>query len=265
MGICKNQIYLSGLKKEVTTRWNVWSTCTKGVGSTDRKRQLTDLSSAFTSSSTLTLTSTLSPCHPPSHLVIHPLTSSPTLSSSSTLTLWSTFSPRHPPSPPFAKRTVVLEWTPSHHNVLGRETTDALAKEGTTKEQEGRWAGSIGAETIIKARQQVTAFVLQQIWPLPPAVKIRTGDSIHAATTDPTPTTCCQDQNRWQHSCCRNRPDPYHLLSRSEHVTILWHKPRPCEPPPLHTVQNCPSRALHLSVAAWQQNILLQTCPWHDC
>ena len=245
MGICKNQIYLSGLKKEVTTRWNVWSTCTKGVGSTDRKRQRTDwpviclhlIIHPHFDIHPLTLSSTLSPRHPPSHLITHPLLIIHPhlvihlLTSSSTLTsLCKAHSCLGVDTFP-SQRT----WTWDHRRSGKRRHNQTAG--GQVSRLHRSWDHHQGKAA---------------------------GDSICTAT-DLTPTTCCQDQNRWQHSCCRNRPDPYHLLSRSEQVTILWHKPRPCEPPPLHTVQNCPSRALHLSVAAWQQNILLQTCPWHDC
>jgi len=48
--------------------------------------------------------------------------------------------------------TVILQWLPSHCGVLGNETADSLAKEGTRQEQADRSTSYPEAKTIIKTQ-----------------------------------------------------------------------------------------------------------------
>ena len=75
-----------------------------------------------------------------------------------------------------------MPWIHSHCNVLGNETSDTLAKEGTKKEQEDRSTTIKEAKTIIKAKQH---------------------------------STWLQQHPRY------NRSDPYNLLSSPEQVALF--------------------------------------------
>ena len=77
---------------------------------------------------------------------------------------------------------MTLQWIPSHCDVQGNEKADALAKEGSTKEQVDKSTTLRETKTAIKAKQQTK-------WM----------------------------QQHPQH----NKKDPYHLLSRQEQVTIF--------------------------------------------
>ena len=77
---------------------------------------------------------------------------------------------------------VVLQWIPSHCNLLGNETADCLAKEGAQQEQVDRSTNFSEAKTIIKAKLQ----------------------------------------NKWvQQHPHYNRTDPYYLLMRWEQVLVF--------------------------------------------
>ena len=77
---------------------------------------------------------------------------------------------------------VILQWISSHCNVPGNESTDSLAKEGTTKEQVDRSTSYPEVKTILKAKQH----------------------------------------SKWRHKHPRyNKADPYYLLTRREQVTVF--------------------------------------------
>ena len=80
------------------------------------------------------------------------------------------------------KHTLILQWIPSHCGIHGNETSDTLAKEGTTYAQNDISTTYSEVKTIIKAKQQN---LFKQNHP---------------------------------HS---NRNDPYHLLTRHEQVSIF--------------------------------------------
>ena len=67
--------------------------------------------------------------------------------------------------------TVVLQWIPSHCNLLGNEAADSIAKEGTKQEQTDRSTSYNEVKTIIKAKQQKkldsTTSTPQQDRPIP--------------------------------------------------------------------------------------------------
>ena len=49
--------------------------------------------------------------------------------------------------------TIILQWIPSHCNIFGNEAADALAKEGTSKDQTDRSTTYPDVKAIIKAKQ----------------------------------------------------------------------------------------------------------------
>ena len=122
---------------------------------------------------------------------------------------------------------VALQWVPSHCNILGNETADTLAKEGTTKEQSDRSTTFKEAKTIIKAKQH----------------------------------------NKWMQQHPRfNRTDPYHLLSRTEQVLIFRLRTgHNCMNHHLYTKfrigqsDQCPCQTGSMTTEH-----LLQSCPLHD-